>query len=48
MVAFLVDLENRVGTLAEVAEAVSERGINLTGAAGVACGGTQVRGEAGG
>jgi hypothetical protein len=39
MIAFLVDLENRVGALAEVAEAVAERGINMTGGAGVACGG---------
>jgi hypothetical protein len=40
MIAFLVDLENRIGALAEVAEAISERGINMTGAAGVACGGS--------
>jgi len=38
MIAFLVDLENRVGSLAEVAEAVAERGINITGGAAIACG----------
>ena len=38
MIAFLVDLENRVGSAAEVAEAIAERGINVTGGAGMACG----------
>jgi hypothetical protein len=38
MIAFLVDLENRAGSLAEVAEAVAERGINVIGGAGLACG----------
>jgi hypothetical protein len=38
MIAFLVELENRVGSLAEVTEAVAERGINITGGAGIACG----------
>ena len=40
MIAFLVELENRVGSVAEVAEAIAERGINITGGAGVACGGS--------
>ena len=38
MIAFLVDLENRVGSAAEVAEAIAERGINLTGGAGISHG----------
>ena len=38
MIAFLVELENRPGTLAEVTEAIAERGINVIGGAGVACG----------
>ena len=38
MIAFLIELENRVGSTAEVAEAIAERGINMTGGAGVACG----------
>jgi hypothetical protein len=38
MIAFLVELENRVGSLAEVTEAIAERGINVTGGTGVACG----------
>jgi hypothetical protein len=38
MIAFLVELENRVGSAAEVAEAIAERGINITGGAGLACG----------
>jgi hypothetical protein len=38
MIAFLVDLENRIGSLAEVTEAIAERGINVTGGAGLACG----------
>jgi hypothetical protein len=38
MIAFLVELENRVGSLAEVTEAIAERGINVTGGAGMACG----------
>ena len=38
MIAFLVELENRAGSTAEVAEAIAERGINVTGASGVACG----------
>jgi hypothetical protein len=38
MIAFLVELENRVGSAAEVAEAIAERGINVTGGSGIACG----------
>jgi hypothetical protein len=38
MIAFLIELENRVGSAAEVAEAIAERGINITGGTGVACG----------
>ncbi len=38
MIAFLVDLENRIGSMAQVAEAVAERGINITGGTAVACG----------
>jgi hypothetical protein len=40
MIAFLIELENRVGSAAEVAEAIAERGINLTGGAGFAFGGS--------
>ena len=40
MIAFVVELENRPGSAAEVTEAIAERGINVTGAAGVACGST--------
>jgi hypothetical protein len=39
MIAFLVDLENRSGTAAEVAEAIAERGINVIGGAGMAVSG---------
>jgi hypothetical protein len=39
MIAFLVELENRVGSAAEVAEAIADRGINITAGAGLACGG---------
>ncbi len=38
MNAFIVELENRPGTAADVAEAIGSRGINLTSAAGMACG----------
>jgi hypothetical protein len=40
MIAFVVEPENRPGSAAEVTEAIAERGINVTGAAGVACGST--------
>ncbi len=35
MIAFLIDLENRVGSVAEVTEALAERGINITGGSGL-------------
>jgi hypothetical protein len=38
MIAFLVELENRSGTVAEVAEVIAERGINITGGAGIGAG----------
>ena len=40
MISFIVELENHPGSAAEVAEAIAERGINVTGGAGVACGTT--------
>jgi hypothetical protein len=39
MRAFIVDLENRPGSLAAVAEAVAAGGINIEGVAGLALGG---------
>lgn len=38
MNAFLVDLENKPGKLAEVAEALGGRNINITAVAGASCG----------
>jgi hypothetical protein len=38
MNAFIVELPNRPGSLAMVAEAVAERGINITGVAGATSG----------
>jgi hypothetical protein len=38
MNAFLVDLENKSGALATVAEALAAKGINITGIAGATCG----------
>jgi hypothetical protein len=38
MNAFLVDLENKSGALATVAEALAAKGINITGVAGATCG----------
>jgi len=38
MIAFLVDLENRPGEMAGVAEAIARAGVNITGVAGLACG----------
>lgn len=38
MIAFLIEIENRPGSAAEVTEAIAEHGINVTGGAGVACG----------
>ncbi|MGH2455463.1 MAG: ACT domain-containing protein [Candidatus Limnocylindria bacterium] len=40
MNAFIIDLENRPGSLARVAEAIAEKGINITGVAGVTSGAT--------
>lgn len=39
MNAFIVELENKPGALATVAEAIATKGINITGFAGVTCGG---------
>ena len=38
MNAFIVELENRPGTFAELAEAIAAKGINITSLAGVTCG----------
>lgn len=38
MNAFIVELENRPGGLAEVAEAIAAKGINITSLAGATCG----------
>jgi hypothetical protein len=38
MHAFLVDLDNKPGTLAKVAEALGSKGINIENIAGAACG----------
>src|SRR5205823_10068186 len=38
--AFIVELQNRPGGLAALAEAIAERGINITNLAGVTCGGS--------
>lgn len=38
MNAFLVDLENKPGSFAEVAEALGTRGVNITGVSGSTCG----------
>lgn len=38
MIAFIVELENRAGAVADVTEAIAERGINLTGGAGIGAG----------
>jgi hypothetical protein len=38
MIAFLIDLENKPGTLASVAEALGTKGVNITGVAGASCG----------
>ena len=40
MRAFIVELQNRPGGLAALAEAIAERGINITNLAGVTCGGS--------
>jgi hypothetical protein len=38
MNAFLVDLENKPGALASVAEALGAKGVNITGVTGATCG----------
>jgi hypothetical protein len=38
MNAFLVDLENKPGALASVAEALAAKSVNITGVAGATCG----------
>jgi hypothetical protein len=38
MTAFLVELENKPGALATVAEALGARGVNITGVSGATCG----------
>jgi hypothetical protein len=38
MTAFLVDLENKPGALANVAEALGARGVNITNVTGATCG----------
>lgn len=38
MKAFLVELENKPGTLARIAEAIAAKGVDITGVAGAACG----------
>jgi hypothetical protein len=40
MISFIVELENHPGSAADVAEAIAEGGINVTGGAGTACGTT--------
>ena len=38
MTAFLVDLENKPGALASIAEALGATGVNITGVSGASCG----------
>ena len=40
MNAFIIDLENKPGSLAETAAAIAEKGININGVAGATSGGT--------
>jgi hypothetical protein len=40
MNAFIIELENQPGTLADVADAIAEKGINIAGVAGAASAGT--------
>jgi len=40
MLAFVVELENRPGELARMAETISSKGINITGFTGATCGDT--------
>ena len=38
MTAFLVDLENKPGAIATIAEALGKQGVNITGISGATCG----------
>jgi hypothetical protein len=38
MNAFLIDLENKPGALAKLAEALGAQGVNITGVSGASCG----------
>jgi hypothetical protein len=38
VIAFIVDLKNKPGEFAKVAEAIAEKGIDVTGFAGATCG----------
>jgi hypothetical protein len=38
MTAFLVDLENKPGAIATIAEALGKQGVNITGLSGATCG----------
>jgi hypothetical protein len=38
MNAFLIDLDNKVGELARVTEAIAAKGVNITGISGSTCG----------
>jgi hypothetical protein len=40
MNVFIVDLTNKPGQLAKIAEAIARKGINITGFSGVTCGGS--------
>ena len=40
MNAFIIDLDNRPGSLADTAAAIAEKGININGVSGAASGGT--------
>jgi len=40
MNAFIIDLENKPGSLADTAAAIAEKGININGVAGATSGGT--------
>lgn len=40
MNAFIIDLENRPGSLADTAAAIAEKGVNINGIAGATSGGT--------
>jgi hypothetical protein len=40
VLAFLVDLENKPGGLAKVAEAIAAKGVNITSLSGATCGST--------